>query len=601
MSVNFEMNKPVNRLKGQLPKVGIRPTIDGRLGGVRESLEEQTMNMAKNVVKLITENLRHADGTPVECVIADSCIGGVAEAAQTAEKFQREGVGVSLTVTPCWCYGSETIDMDPFMPKAIWGYNGTERPGAVYLAAALSGHTQKGLPAFSIYGHDVQEAGDPNIPADVKEKILRFTKAGLAVATMRGKSYLSVGAVSMGIAGSIVDANFFQDYLGMRNEYVDMSELVRRMERNIYDPIEFEKALAWTKANCKEGVDTNKEEDKFSREVKDKNWEIVVKMTIIVRDLMIGNPRLKELGFGEEAQGHNAIISGFQGQRHWTDHLPNGDFLEAILNSSFDWNGIRQAYMVATENDALNGVTMLFGHLLTNTAQIFADVRTYWSPDALEKVAGRKLEGAAANGLLHLINSGSATLDGTGQQSVDGKPAMKPYYDITAEEAKACLDATTWYPAITEYFRGGGFSSEYLSKGGMPMTMARINLVKGQGPVLQLAEGYSVDIPADVHEKINKRTNETWPTTWFVPNVTGKGAFKDIYSVMANWGANHGAISYGHIGADLITLASMLRIPVSMHNVDENKIFRPSAWAAFGQEAEGSDFRACSNYGPLYN
>jgi len=600
MSTDLVLNKPVNRLRGQLPKVGIRPTIDGRLGGVRESLEEQTMNMAKNVVKLITENLRHADGTPVECVIADSCIGGVAEAAQTAEKFQREGVGVSLTVTPCWCYGSETIDMDPFMPKAIWGYNGTERPGAVYLAAALAGHTQKGLPAFSIYCRDVQEAGDPNIPADVKEKILRFTKAGLAVATMRGKSYLSIGAVSMGIAGSIVNADFFQDYLGMRNEYVDMSELTRRMERNIYDPIEYEKALVWTKANCKEGVDTNKEADKFSRAEKDKVWETVVKMTIITRDLMIGNPRLKELGFGEEAQGLNAIISGFQGQRHWTDHSPNGDFLEAILNSSFDWNGIRQAYMVATENDALNGVTMLFGHLLTNTAQIFADVRTYWSPNALEKVAGRKLEGDAANGLLHLINSGSATLDGTGQQNIDGKPAMKPYYDITAEEAKACLDATTWYPAVTEYFRGGGFSSEYLSKGGMPMTMARINLVKGQGPVLQLAEGYSVDIPSDVHEKINKRTNETWPTTWFVPNVTGKGAFKDIYSVMANWGANHGAISYGHIGADLITLASMLRIPVCMHNVDENKIFRPSAWSAFGQEAEGADFRACTNYGSLY-
>ena len=383
MSTDLVLNKPVNRLRGQLPKVGIRPTIDGRLGGVRESLEEQTMNMAKNVVKLITENLRHADGTPVECVIADSCIGGVAEAAQTAEKFQREGVGVSLTVTPCWCYGSETIDMDPFMPKAIWGYNGTERPGAVYLAAALAGHTQKGLPAFSIYGRDVQEAGDPNIPADVKEKILRFTKAGLAVATMRGKSYLSIGAVSMGIAGSIVNADFFQDYLGMRNEYVDMSELTRRMERNIYDPIEYEKALVWTKANCKEGVDTNKEADKFSRAEKDKVWETVVKMTIITRDLMIGNPRLKELGFGEEAQGHNAIISGFQGQRHWTDHSPNGDFLEAILNSSFDWNGIRQAYMVATENDALNGVTMLFGHLLTNTAQIFADVRTYWSPNAV--------------------------------------------------------------------------------------------------------------------------------------------------------------------------------------------------------------------------
>jgi L-fucose isomerase len=600
MKSGLVVNESVNRLRCELPKVGIRPVIDGRRRGVRESLEEQTMNMARSVVKLITENLRHADGTAVECVIADSCIGGVAEAAMTAEKFRKEGVGVSLTVTPCWCYGSETIDMDPYLPKAIWGFNGTERPGAVYLAAALAGHTQKGLPAFSIYGHDVQDGGDQTIPGDVKEKILRFVKAGLAVATMRGKSYLSIGSVAMGIAGSIVNAEFFQDYLGMRNEYVDMTELTRRIDREIYDPEEYEKALQWTKENCKEGEDFNKPADQFSRDQKNKNWETVVKMTIIIRDLMIGNPKLKEMGFGEEALGHNAIASGFQGQRQWTDHFPNGDFSEAILNSSFDWNGIRQAFVIATENDSLNGITMLFSHLLTNTAQIFADVRTYWSPEALEKIAGRKLEGLAAQGLLHLINSGSATLDGTGQQNMDGKPAMKPYYDITTEEAAACLDATTWYPAITEYFRGGGYSSKYLSKGGMPMTMARINLVKGQGPVLQLAEGYSVDIPSDVHEKIDQRTDKTWPTTWFTPIITGRGAFKDVYSVMANWGANHGAISYGHIGADLITLASMLRIPVCMHNVGEDRILRPSAWCAFGMEAEGSDFRACNNYGPLY-
>lgn len=594
------VNEPVNRLRGSLPKVGIRPAIDGRLGGVRESLEEQTMNMARNVVKLITENLRHADGTAVECIIADTCIGGVAESASAAEKFRKEGVGVSLTVTPCWCYGSETIDMDPYLPKAIWGFNGTERPGAVYLAAALAGHTQKGLPAFSIYGHDVQDGRDQTIPDDVKEKILRFTKAGLAVATLKGKSYLSIGSVSMGIAGSIVNADFFQDYLGMRNEYVDMSELTRRIDRGIYDAKEYEKALEWTKENCKEGKDFNKPADQFSREQKDKNWEIVVKMTLIIRDLMIGNPALKHLGFGEESLGHNAIAGGFQGQRQWTDHVPNGDYSEAILNSSFDWNGIRQAFVLATENDSLNGITMLFSHLLSNTAQIFADVRTYWSPKALEKIAGRKLEGLATNGLLHLINSGAATLDGTGQQQIDDKPVMKPYYDITAEEAAACLEATTWYPASTEYFRGGGYSSKYLSKGGMPLTMARINLVKGLGPVLQIAEGYSVDIPEDVHEKIDNRTDKTWPTTWFVPILTGEGAFKDVYSVMANWGANHGAISYGHIGADLITLASILRIPISMHNVNEDKIFRPSAWASFGMEAEGADFRACKNYGPLY-
>jgi len=590
----------INRLKGGLPKVGIRPTIDGRLGGVRESLESQTMGMAKRVADLISSRLRHPDGSKVECVIADSTIGRVAEAAACAEKFEREGVQVTLTVTPCWCYGSETIDMNPHTIKAVWGFNGTERPGAVYLAAALAGHNQKGLPAFSIYGKDVQDSTDTSIPEDVKEKLLRFTKAGLAVAHMRGKSYLSIGSVSMGIAGSIVNPDFFQEYLGMRNESVDMSEIIRRVNEGIYDKAEFEKAMAWTKANCKEGADLNTPDKQLSRAKLDEIWEYVVKTTIIIRDLMIGNPKLAELGFGEEALGHNAILSGFQGQRQWTDHMPNGDFAEAILNSSFDWNGIRQAFVVATENDSLNGVAMLFGHLLTNTAQIFADVRTYWSPEAIQRVTSWKPEGLASQGLIHLINSGSASLDGSGQQSDSGKPVMKPYWEISKEEAQKCLDATTWYPANRGYFRGGGYSSKFITKGGMPCTMSRVNYIKGLGPVLQIAEGYSVDIPKNVHDVLDKRTDQTWPTTWFAPKLTGKGAFTDVYSVMANWGANHGAISYGHIGAELITLASMLRIPVCMHNVDENKIFRPSAWSAFGMDTEGSDYRACQTYGPLY-
>ncbi|MBN2166003.1 MAG: L-fucose isomerase [Marinilabiliaceae bacterium] len=589
-----------NRLRGDLPKIGIRPAIDGRRGGVRESLEEQTMKMAQNAAKFLTENLKHANGSKVECVIADTCIGGVAEAAMCAEKFEKAGVGLSLTVTPCWCYGSETIDMNPSIPKAIWGFNGTERPGAVYLAAALAGHTQKGLPAFSIYGQEVQDAGDETIPSDVIEKLLRFAKAGLAVATIRGKSYLSMGSVSMGIAGSIVNENFFQSYLGMRNEYIDMSEFTRRINENIFDAEEYKKALKWVKENCKEGDDVNPANKQQSREEKDATWEFVVKMTIIARDLMIGNPKLKELGYGEEALGHNAIVSGFQGQRQWTDHFPNGDFLEAILNSSFDWNGIRQAFIVATENDSLNGVAMLFGHLLTNTSQIFADVRTYWSPESVKRVTGYVLKNEASQGIIHLINSGAATLDGTGQQTRNNKPVMKPYWEITENEAKACLNATTWPPAVLEYFRGGGYSSSYLSKGGMPMTMSRINIVKGLGPVLQIAEGWSVDLPMDVHLNLNKRTNETWPTTWFAPRLTGEGAFKNVYSVMANWGANHGAISYGHIGSDLITLASMLRIPVCMHNVENEKIFRPSSWNAFGMDIEGQDYRACNNYGPLY-
>ena len=592
----------IGRLQGSNPKIGIRPTIDARQGGVRESLEAQTMNMAVNLANFLSSNLKYSDGTPYECVIADTTIGRVDEAAACAEKFKKEGVTVTITVTPCWCYGSETIDVESHTIKAVWGFNGTERPGAVYLAAALAGHNQKGLPAFGIYGRDVQDGGDNSIPADVQEKLLRFAKAGVAAATLKGKSYLSIGSVSMGIAGSIVDANFFQEYLGMRNEYVDMSEILRREKLGIFDPVEFKKAMDWTVKNCKsnEGPNTNPPHTTKSREILDKEWEFVVKMTLIIRDLMIGNPKLRELGFGEEALGHNAIASGFQGQRQWTDFMPNGDFSEAILNTSFDWNGIREAFIVATENDSLNGVAMLFGKLLTNTAQVFADVRTYWSPEAVERVTGHKLQGLGANGLIHLINSGSAALDGSGQQTIDGKPVMKPFWEITEEEVQKTLDATTWYPAEGEYFRGGGYSSNFLTKGGMPVTMARINLIKGLGPVLQLAEGWTVEIPAEVHKKLDDRTNKTWPTTWFAPRLTGEGSFSDVYSVMNNWGANHGAFSYGHIGADLITLASMLRIPVCMHNVDESKIFRPSAWAAFGMDVEGADYRACQTYGPLH-
>ncbi|MBC8184404.1 L-fucose isomerase [candidate division KSB1 bacterium] len=597
----LKMNSPVKRLRGSLPKIGIRPVIDGRREGVRESLEDQTMNMAKNAAKFLTENLRHPNGLEVECVISDTCIGGVAEAADCAEKFNREGVGVSLTVTPAWCYGTEVMDTDPLLPKAVWGFNGTERPGAVYLAAALAGYSQKGLPAFGIYGKDVQDRNDTTIPDDVKEKLLSFAKAGLAVAEMKGKSYLSLGGVSMGIAGSIVNQDFLLDYLGIRTESVDMTEFIRRMDEKIYDKEEYEKALNWVKENCPEGEDTNSPDKQSSRERKDKEWEMIVKMTMITRDMKIGNPKLEKVGFGEEALGYNAIASGFQGQRQWTDHFPNGDFLEAMLNSSFDWNGIREAFIVATENDFLNGITMLFGHLLTDTAQIFSDVRTYWSPDAIKRVTGKTLSGKANDGIIHLINSGSTTLDGTGQQSINGAPAMKPFWDISPDEAGKCLDATRWCPAELEYFRGGGFSSQFLSKGEMPVTMSRVNLIKGIGPVLQIAEGYTVDIPADVHEILNRRTSPTWPTTWFAPILNDEGPFKDVYSVMANWGANHGAISYGHIGDKLITLASMLRIPVNMHNVSEDRIFRPSAWSAFGtQNLEGADYRACENFGPLY-
>nr|WP_157274475.1 L-fucose isomerase [Paenibacillus fonticola] len=590
----------VNRLEGDMPKIGIRPVIDGRRGGIRESLEEPTMNLALACARFLSENLRHANGLPVECVVADTTIGGVREAASTAEKFRREGVGVTITVTPSWCYPLETIDTDPWMPKAIWGFNGTERPGAVYLAAALAAHNQKGLPTFSIYGRDVQDIGDDTIPEDVQKKLLNFAKAGLAVATIRGKSYLSMGTVSMGIAGCIVDEGFFQNYLGMRNEYVDMTEFTRRMERGIYDKEEYERALAWTKKHCKEGEDINPPERQRTAEQKAEDWETVVKMALIARDLMVGNPRLAEMGYGEEAEGRNAIAAGFQGQRAWTDHLPTGDFMEAILSSSFDWNGIREPFMLATENDNLNAITMLLGHQLTNAAQIFADVRTYWSPEAVERVTGKQLEGRAAGGVIHLINSGPASLDGTGQQSLNGQPAMKPFWEISGEEVQNCLDAVAWCSA-KDFFPSGGFSTDFTTRGGMPLTMARINLIHGIGPVLQIAEGYSVELPEDVHDVLDRRSDPTWPTTWFVPRLTGVGAFKDVYTVMNHWGSNHCSVSYGHIGSQLITLASMLRIPVNMHNVPEEDIFRPSVWSAFGaDDPTGADYRACATFGPLY-
>ena len=597
----MEVQKPVNRLQGGMPKIGIRPTIDGRRKGVREALEKQTMGMAKSLAKFLEKNLKHANGLPAQCVIAGSTIGGFAESAQTREKFERENVGISITVTPCWCYGAETMDMDPLIPKAIWGFNGTERPGAVYLAATLASHAQKGIPAFGIYGSDVQDADDTAIPEDVQQLLLQFARAGLAAATMRGKTYLAMGGMSMGIAGSIVDPAFLEKYLGLGYMLVDMTEFIRRIDEEIYDRDEFKRALKWAGVSCKEGPDLNRDDLKFNAEKRKADWEFVVKMAMIARDLMIGNPRLADIGWGEEALGHNAIASGFQGQRQGTDHFPNGDFIETLMNSSFDWNGIREPFVVATENDYLNGISMLFGHLLTGTAQIFSDVRTFWSPEAIKRVTGYEPTGILEHGVIHLINSGSTTMDGTGQQTRDGRPVMKPYWEISPDEVQRCLEATRFCPADREYFRGGGFSTNFLTLGNMPVTMCRLNMVDGLGPVLQIAEGYTVDLPEEQGKILMDRTSPAWPTTWFVPNLTGSGPFRDVYSVMNNWGANHGAISYGHIGSDLITLASILRIPVCMHNVPSERIFRPKVWASYGDyDAQGADYRACAELGPLY-
>lgn len=592
------------RIIGTYPVIGIRPVIDGRRGilKVRESLEAQTMGMAKAAAQLFEENLRYSNGDPVKVVISDTTIGRVAEAAACADQFKKAGVDITLTVTPCWCYGSETMDMDPMTIKGVWGFNGTERPGAVYLAAVLAGHAQKGLPAFGIYGRDVQDATEQSIPEDVREKLLRFGRTAVAAASMRGKSYLQIGSICMGIAGSMINPDFFEEYLGMRIESVDEVELIRRMTEGIYDPAEYEKALAWTKEHCPEGFDKNPPEAQKSPEEKEKDWEFCVKMMCIIKDLYHGNPNLP-VGCEEEMAGHNAIAGGFQGQRQWTDFYPNCDFPEAMLNTSFDWNGPREPYILATENDTLNGACMLFGKLLTGTAQIFADVRTYWSPEAVKKATGYELTGIAkeSNGFLHLINSGAACLDACGESKTsDGTPVIKPFWEMTSNDVAACLDATTWNAADRGYFRGGGYSSRFLTKNEMPVTMMRLNLVKGLGPVLQLAEGYTVVLPEEVSDKLWKRTDYTWPCTWFAPRLTGTGAFASAYDVMNSWGANHGAISYGHIGADLITLCSILRIPVCMHNVPADKIFRPASWNAFGMDKEGQDYRACAAYGPMY-
>ena len=593
-----------SRLIGDYPVIGIRPTIDGRRGPlkVRESLEDQTMNMAKAAAKLITDNLTYSNGEPVKVVISDTTIGRVAEAAACADQFRKAGVDITLTVTPCWCYGSETMDMDPDTVKAVWGFNGTERPGAVYLAAVLASHTQKGLPAFGIYGHEVQDMDDTSIPADVAEKILRFARAAVAVKTMKGKSYLQIGSICMGIAGSIVDINFFEEYLGMRVESVDEVEVIRRMTEGIYDAKEYEKALAWVKAKCNPDFDKNPEELQRTPEQKEKDWEFTAKMACIIKDLMNGNHNLPE-GCEEEMVGHNAIAAGFQGQRQWTDFYPNCDFPESILNSTFDWNGAREPYILATENDTLNGVCMLFGKLLTGRAQIFSDVRTYWSGDAVKRVTGYDLEGKAkeADGFIHLINSGASCVDASGEcKDENGNAIMKKWWEMTDKDMDACMAATTWPYADLGYFRGGGYSSRFVTKAEMPVTMMRLNMVKGLGPVMQIAEGWTVCLPDEVTHKLWARTDYTWPCTWFAPRITGKGAFKSAYDVMNNWGANHGAISYGHIGADVITMCSMLRIPVCMHNVDEDKIYRPSSWGAFGMDKEGQDYRACAAYGPLY-
>jgi L-fucose isomerase len=586
-------------------RIGIRPVIDGRWGGVREGLEKQTMDLARAAKKLIEENVFYQDGSPCEVVISPTTIGGGKEAYDCQQFFIRENVTATLSVTPCWCYGSETMDLNPITTKAIWGFNGTERPGAVYLAAAMAAHAQRGLPAFAIYGEDVQDIGSDGITPDVAEKILRFARCALVVGQIKDRAYVSIGSVSMGIGGSFLDASMMQKYFGIRAEWVDMTEILRRIDLEIYDKAEYEKELKWIKENCREGKDLNGGpwgQRDFTREELDAQWEFVAKMTLIIKDIMLGNKKLSEIDRHEEALGRNAIFGGFQGQRMWTDFKPNGDFTEAILNSTFDWNGKKSPLILATESDNCNGLAMIFENLLTGRASVFADVRTYWSPDAVERCTGWKPEGLAKDGFIHLINSGAAALDGTGAvKDENGNSVMKKWWEVEDTDIKAMLEKTKFSPANRGYFRGGGFSSSYSTEGEMPVTLVRVNMVEGIGYTMQIAEGYTVDVPEKVNRTILDRTDPTWPSTYFVPRLEEEGPFSSVYNVMANWGANHGAFVYGHIGKDLITLASMFRIPVTLHNIADKDIYRPHAWAAFGtRDLEGADYRACANYKELY-
>ena len=589
------------------PKIGIRPTIDGRWGGVREALEAQTRGMAEAAKSLIERKLCYPDGMPVECIISPVTIGGSAEAHACEAYFSTQNVCGTLTVTPCWCYGTETMELDPMTIKAVWGFNGTERPGAVYLAAVMAAYAQRGLPAFSIYGQHVQDADYRSIPADVEEKILSFARGAIAVGIMRGQSYVNIGAVAMGIAGSSVNVDFLQKYLGMRTEWVDMSEVLRRIKLEIYDHDEFEKAYQWVQTYCKEGLDVNRgkalpEVITKSQVVKDEDqWAFVIKHALICRDILQGNKKLGEMGWHEEALGRNGLAGGFQGQRMWTDWLPNADFTEAILASGFDWNGARQPIPFATENDTLNGISMMFGWLMTGKAPIFSDVRTYWSPEAVKRVTGEELKGYAKNGVIHLINSGASCLDGcAGAKNEHGEGCMKEWWNLSEEDIKACLAGTDWCPANREYFRGGGFSSHFKTAAEMPVTMIRCNIVEGVGPTLQVIEGHTCVLNENVHKILDERTDRTWPTTWFAPKIGVCGA-DSVYNVMAKWGANHAASVYGQVGDRLLTLASMLRIPVAFHNIETHRIYRPHAFGGFGTaDLEGQDFRACAYYGPLY-
>ncbi len=580
------------------PKIGIRPTIDGRENGVRESLEVQTMTMANTLKSHIENNYCYPDGTPVQVVVAESTIGRYKEATDCEELFEKNNVCASITVTPCWCYGMEVIDLHPTRIKAVWGFNGTERPGAVFLNAVLSAHNQLGLPAFGIYGSEVMDNDRTDIPDDVIPKIDKFIKGALAVGQLKNKSYLQIGGVSMGIAGSLVDFSLFQKYFNMNVVQVDMIEIMRRIDEGIFNPNEFETARAWVSENCTEIPDINKEHLKLTDLEIEEGLDFVTKMTLIIKDMMHGNEWLRNNGYNEEGLGNNSIAGGFQGQRQWTDYLPNGDFSETILNSSFDWNGPKSPTILSTENDALNGITMLFGHLLTNTAQVFCDVRTYWSPEAIKNLGNFTIDENLEDGMLHLINSGSAALDGTGKmRDENGNPVIKPFYDVTDEDMKNCLQATKWPVANREYFRGGGFSTNYLSEGEIPFTMTRVNLVNGE-PSIQIIEGKSIEISNDLYNAINDRTDPTWPSTFFIPN---ENTPLSTYEVMNNWGANHCVLTYGHVGDLFITLASMLRIPVSLHNIEEDRIYRPTMWTHYGTlDKTGSDFRTCEKLGPLY-
>lgn len=598
------------RLVGQTPTIAITPVADGRAGAY-ESNVAGTWRMAEKVSRLIESRVRLPDGTAPRVVVAPEIVYGPRSGALAQEYFQREGVSANIWVSRSWSYSDELMSAcigigSTEWQQAAYGLNQTDRPGAVWLKAFCAAMDEKKRPIFSIYNPDLEdESGD--LSPYVAGRILRFARAAVAAAEMRGKNYLSVGGVSMGIIGSDARRNSFLQTFGMGTVSVDMVAIRGRIDQGFYDHEELESAFKFMKKNFKFSFDESqgprpRDLDELIRET--------LRMTIIVRDLMIGNPKLasskvgKAQGFKanvERAQGANAIMAGTQGQRQWTDLYPNFDVTESILNSSFDWNGFRAPFVVATENDSKNGIGMLAANLVSGgMSQLFADIRTNWTPESVKKATGKDISRIAPQGFIDKRNSGAGALEyaldlfglvkgGAGMSVQDVAEAVRADANIQDRLIRDACAGTTYMTAALEYFPGDGLSSHFRTPGGIPMTAYRYNMI-GDELTCSVVEGATVELPRDVADCIGRITDRTWPETYWVPR--GMSSFE----YMSRIGPNHDGNSFGLIGADLLTLNAMLRVPVDMHNVPREDIFRPTFWDRCG----GDDFRACEKLGPVY-